>query len=220
VSDQPNNIGDNTNEVAGDAYGDLLDHEYDGIHEYDNPTPGWWNLIFIGAVLFAIPYAFFFHWSPMGWTIFDKYNAEITAYNQKVFGKFGDLKPDEQTIASLMSNPEFMDAMRGTFITKCASCHTASGGGMVGPNLTDDVYIHVKKLPDIYHVIDNGVTAKGMPAWGRQLSETQMILMAAYVGSLRGTNVPGGKGPEGDAIAPWPVVVPMEVKDDSAQAAS
>jgi len=214
VSDQPN--GNNT----GDAYGDLLDHEYDGIHEYDNPTPGWWHLIFIACVLFAIPYTIFFHWSPMGWSIYDQYNAEVAAHTQEMFGDLGTLTPDDKTIASLMSNEKFMSAMKGTFATKCAACHLASGGGMVGPNLTDDVYKNVKSLADIYNVIDKGVVSAGMPAWGRQLSDIEIILMSAYIGSLRGTNVPGGKGPEGEQIAPWPVVEPMNTKDDSAEAAS
>jgi len=215
MSEQPSNTNG-----SGDAFGDLLDHEYDGIHEYDNPTPGWWHLIFIGAVLFAFPYAVFFHWSPMGWSIHEAYDAEVAAHTKKMFGELTDINPDDETIASLMGNEKFMSAMKGTFATKCASCHLASGGGMVGPNLTDEVYKNVKSLAEIYTVIDQGVTAAGMPAWGRQLSDIEIILMSAYVGSLRGENVAGGKGPEGDAIAPWPVVAPMELESDNAEATS
>lgn len=210
----------NTTNTGADPFGELLDHEYDGIHEYDNPTPGWWHMIFIGCVLFFVPYLIFFHWSPIGWSIYDQYQSQIDDYNRKAFGKFGDLQPDEATIAGLMQNQDFMDAMRGTFVTKCASCHTATGGGMVGPNLTDNVYKNVTKITDIYHVIDEGVTAAGMPAWGRQLSDVEMILMSAYVASLRDTNVDGGKGPEGNAIDPWPDVPPYVLEDDAEAAAS
>jgi cytochrome c oxidase cbb3-type subunit 3 len=210
MSDHPTDAS-----LPGDPYGELIDHEYDGIHEYDNPTPGWWHLIFICSVLFAIPYALFFHWSPIGWSIHESYQSEMDSYNLKVFGKFGDLTPDAGTIAGLMGNPEYMDAMRGAFVTKCASCHTASGAGMVGPNLTDNAYKNVTKIDDIYHVITNGVTAAGMPAWGRQLSRTEIILMSAYVASLRDTNAPGGKAPEGEAIDPWPVVEPIVFEVDS-----
>jgi len=218
MSDQPNNL---TN--SSDAYGDLLDHEYDGIHEYDNPTPGWWHLIFIGCVLFAIPYSIFFHWSPMGWSIYDQYEAEVAAHTQRMYGDLGVLTPDDNTIASLMGNEKFMAAMKSTYATKCVSCHGSQGQGGVGPNLTDEVYKNVKSLSDIYQVIDKGVVQAGMPAWGRQLSDIEMILMSAYVGSLRGQNITGSRPPEGEPIAPWPVVEPMKIKDasaDSTEAAS
>ncbi len=199
---------------SGDPYGELIDHEYDGIHEYDNSTPGWWHMIFIASVLFAVPYALFFHWSPIGWSIYDQYQADIDAYNMQAFGKFGDMEHDSNTIASLMYNPEFMDAIKGSFVTKCASCHASDGSGLVGPNLTDGSYKNVKTLEDIYHTIDKGVVAAGMPAWGRQLSDTEMILLAAYVGSLRDQNLPG-KAAEGEAIDPWPVVDPLVFEDEA-----
>jgi len=209
---------DTNRSVASDPYGELLEHEYDGIHEYDNPTPGWWHVIFFATVIFCIPYMLFFHWSPMGWSIHDAYDAEMAEHNLRMFGKFGELSPDEQTIASLMYNDDFMAAMQGSFITKCASCHGAEGGGLVGPNLTDDHYKNVTKLEDIYDVLNVGITAKGMPAWGRQLSEIELILMSAYVGSLRGDDVPPGRPLEGEAIDPWPVVEPMTVEQPAPDA--
>ena len=36
------------------AHDQLLDHEYDGIQEYDNPCPGWWHAIFLLTVLFSV----------------------------------------------------------------------------------------------------------------------------------------------------------------------
>ncbi|MCB9848180.1 MAG: c-type cytochrome [Phycisphaeraceae bacterium] len=203
------------NANPNDPYGELLDHEYDGIHEYDNPTPGWWHTIFIACVLLVVPYLTFFHWSPIGWSIYDAYQAEMDDYNLKAFGKFGDLTPDNETIASLMANPDILAAVKGTFVSKCASCHLATGGGMVGPNLTDNAYKNITQLSDIYHTIDQGVPAAGMPAWGRQLSKTQVILLASYVASLRDTNVPGGKPAEGNQIAPWPTAPPFVIDENA-----
>ena len=71
---------------------------------------------------------------------------------------------------------------------------------MIGPNLTDNAWIHgAGKLTDIYGVVDGGVAAKGMPAWGRQLTPIELRKVVAFVGTLRGTNVPG-KAAEGTPV--------------------
>lgn len=182
--------------------------EHDGIRVDDNPVPAWWHLIFIATILFAITYALFFHWSPIGWSIHDQYQADMDAHNRQAFGRFGELDHDSEIIASIMRNPAIMEATRASFVARCAACHTTNGSGMTGPNLTDEFYKNVKSLEDIYHVIDKGILAAGMPAWGRQISDTEVILLAAYSASLRGQNLPG-KAAEGEAIAPWPVVEPF-----------
>ena len=90
------------------------------------------------------------------------------------------------------------------FQTHCASCHGKNGGGLVGVNLTDDHYKHVTTIEDIARVIENGAGGGAMPAWKNRLSHVnQVVLTAAYVASLRGTNVAGGKAPEGTEIPPW-----------------
>lgn len=192
----------------------LLDHEYDGIREYDNPTPGWWMLIFLGSVLFSFPYIVWWHLSPLSQSIHEAYEADVAEFYRQQFSKFGDLEPDAQTIAGLAANPEYMSAVEGTFIGKCASCHGASGGGLVGPNLTDDAYIHVQTLPDIYTTIEQGVVLKGMPAWGRQMQQTELVLLSAYVASLRGNEVSGGKAPEGETIPPFPTAPPLRFEEE------
>lgn len=195
----------------------LLNHEYDGIREYDNPTPGWWHLIFFGSVLFSLIYGVFFHFSPVAWTIYDSWEAAEAAFFQKQFAKFGDLEPNEETIAGLMANENYMNVMKATFQGKCVSCHGDQGQGLVGPSLVDEEYLHIETLPDIYRVLEEGVVTKGMPAWGRQMQETELILLSAYVGSLRGRDVPAGKPPEGDPAPPWPDVEPLTFEEEGAE---
>ncbi len=114
----------------------------------------------------------------------------------------GDLTGDEQTILLYMDDEHMMQAMRGLFISQCASCHGANGAGATGPNLTDDHYLIIKNLEGIYKNIKWGSIAKGMPPWNGILSETEMVLLTAYVANLRGTSTEG-KIPEGVIIEPW-----------------
>ncbi len=114
----------------------------------------------------------------------------------------GELTGDEQTILLYMDDEHMMQAMRGLFISQCASCHGANGAGATGPNLTDDHYLIIKNLEGIYKNIKWGSIAKGMPPWNGVLSETEMVLLTAYVANLRGTSTEG-KIPEGVIIEPW-----------------
>jgi cytochrome c oxidase cbb3-type subunit 3 len=84
---------------------------------------------------------------------------------------------------------------------RCASCHADGGRGLIGPNLTDGYWLHGKgSMLDIYDVVANGVPAKGMPAWSKQLSAIEVSKLVAYVGTLKNTNVPG-KEPQGTRFA-------------------
>ena len=114
----------------------------------------------------------------------------------------GELTGDEQTILLYMDDEHMMQAMRGLFISRCASCHGANGAGATGPNLADDHYLIIKNLEGIYKNIKWGSIAKGMPPWNGVLSETEMVLLTAYVANLRGTSTEG-KIPEGVIIEPW-----------------
>jgi|TARA_B110000196_G_scaffold313272_1_gene319714 cytochrome c oxidase cbb3-type subunit 3 len=116
--------------------------------------------------------------------------------------KLGELKADAQTILLYMQDTPMMDAMSGLFVSQCASCHGADGAGETGPNLTDDHYILIKNVEGIYKNIKWGSIAKGMPPWEGILSETEMVLLTAYVAKLRGTSTEG-KIPEGVIIEPW-----------------
>jgi cytochrome c oxidase cbb3-type subunit 3 len=116
--------------------------------------------------------------------------------------KLGNLKGDEQTILSYMDDAPMMEAMRGIFMSQCATCHGANGAGATGPNLTDNHYLIIKNVEGIFKNIKWGSIAKGMPPWNGILTETEMVLLTAYVANLRGTSTEG-KIPEGVIIEPW-----------------
>lgn len=186
--------------------GELLDHSYDGIQEYDNPTPGWWHLIFWVTILFSALYGSFFHFSPMAWDEKEVLTQDQTEYYAKLFGSVGSLEGDEPTVLRMMGEPKWLKVGQAVFAGNCTPCHGPDGGGINGPNMTDDYYKNIKQLGDLYRVISDGVVEKGMPAWKNRLQQNQRVVVAAYVATLRGTKVPGGRAPEGDVIPPWPPV--------------
>lgn len=181
----------------------LTGHEYDGIQEFDNPTPGWWTVIFVCTVIFSILYVVYWHVSFMGRTIQDDWEADQRAEFVRVFGSVGELKPDEETILAQMNRPDLMQVAKSLFIGNCAACHKKDGTGDVGVNLCDDAYKNVNNVEDLYRVITDGAAAGAMPPWRARFSTNERVILASYVASLRGSTT-GGKAPEGEVIPPWP----------------
>ena len=127
----------------------LTDHNYDGIQEYDNPLPGWWTWLFIGSFLFAILYVVLFHMGAEGRSIHDQYTNHSADIFELRFAEIGDLEPDKETILHYMNDPEWLTVGKVVYTTHCVSCHGADGGGLVGPNLTEDHWKNVRKIEDI-----------------------------------------------------------------------
>jgi cytochrome c oxidase cbb3-type subunit 3 len=190
----------------------LLDHEYDGIREYDNPTPAWWHAIFLGTIAFSVLYFVFFHIGPSagtnGWTPEEAFE-EATADNLKLqFKDLGDLQVDEPTVLKYMNEPDWLALGASVFKTHCKSCHAAEGSGLVGPNLTDDHYKNVKQLIDVARVVENGAANGSMPAWKNRLHTNEVVMVSAYVAKMRGQNLSGPRGAEGAVIPAWPATPP------------
>ncbi|MEO1128979.1 MAG: cbb3-type cytochrome c oxidase N-terminal domain-containing protein [Planctomycetota bacterium] len=191
----------------------LLDHEYDGIREYDNPTPGWWHLLFWGGIVFAVVYGLWIHGSIFGTSPEQRWFLAEQAYNEKLFGELGTLENDALTLRQMANDEKWMALGSSIFVSNCAQCHLADGGGLTGPNLTDDHYKNVKEMTDLYDIVTNGISALGMPAWDTRLGQNQRVLVAAYVATMRGNNIPG-KAPEGDIAPEWDLSAPPS--DDAA----
>jgi len=181
----------------------ILGHEYDGIQEYDNPTPLWWHLIWLGSMIFSVVYFFLSLQSPWFVHQTDRLERAQIAEIERLFGQLGDLQADEATLVSLMDEQQWMAYGASVFGLHCTSCHASDGAGGIGPNLTDDYFLNITSIEDIHTVIANGANNGAMPAWSNRLHPKEIVLLSSYVASLRGNNLPG-KGPEGEVIAPWP----------------
>lgn len=181
----------------------LMAHEYDGIREYDNPTPGWWHAIFLGSILFSMFYVTYWHFSPLASTIHQDWDREQLADFKRIFGKVGELQSDQATILKMMGDQQMLNVAQSLFVGNCAVCHGKDGGGINGVNLTDDSYKNVKNIEDIFTTISKGANLGAMPAWEQKLSKNERVILSSYVATLRGKNVPG-RAPEGDKIPAWP----------------
>lgn len=181
---------------------ELLDHEYDGIREYDNPLPRWWVWIFAGSFWFSIAYFFHYHVSQNGQSVAASYDADVAEARENQ-AKASLAEPvSEESLGKLMADAALMNDAKALFGLRCMPCHGDRGQGSIGPNLTDSAWIHgTGQLSEIFGVIDQGVLAKGMPAWSKQLSPIEVRKLAAFVGTQRGKNVMG-KAPEGAVPAP------------------
>jgi cytochrome c oxidase cbb3-type subunit 3 len=195
--------------------GKLMDHEYDGIREYDNPCPAWWHMIFIATVLFSVVYFVFFQFGKIGWTVVGAHKqAEYDNLTLR-FAEIGELTVDEPTLLKYMNTPKWLTVGEVVYAANCKSCHSDDGSGLVGPNLTDDHYKNVKQLVDVATVIEDGAANGSMPAWRNRLHHlNEIVLVAAYVANMRGENLPGPRSAEGEKIAPWPEAA-AEPEDDT-----
>lgn len=177
----------------------LLDHQYDGIQEFDNPMPRWWVWMYWGSFWFSLAYLFHY-WVGNGETVAATYKAEVTAVSEIRAKEAMKQEVSEESLAQLMGDSGSLERGAATFASKCVACHLEKGQGSIGPNLTDDHWINgTGQLMDIFSVVSEGSLAKGMPAWNRQLSPQELREVVAFAGSLRGTNV-AGKAPEGNPV--------------------
>lgn len=176
----------------------LLDHSYDGIQEYDNPMPRWWVICFVATILFAIVYGFNIGGLGIGQGRIADYEKDMAAF--RLAYPLGSADVDPAVLMALVNDPAKVALGKAIFAKNCSPCHAVDGGGVIGPNLTDDYWIHGGRIEQIHATIFNGVLAKGMPPWGKLLKPDDVNEVAAYVWSLHGTTPAKPKAPQGDLV--------------------
>jgi len=176
----------------------LMDHEADGIRELDNKLPRWWVLLFYGTMAFAVVYMAYYHVLHAGGLMVAQYEKEMVIGNAL---KASAMKKFEDTIGTLEPSQKLEVIARGkqTFAKLCSPCHGPDGGGIVGPNLTDNYWIHGDKFSDNVRTIWNGVPAKGMITWKNYLKPEEVYEVASFIYTLRGTHPKNPKPPENQA---------------------
>lgn len=187
--------------MSADQDPQILEHEYDGIQEFDNPMPGWWKIMFIGTCLWAVWYVVWYHGPGPGESELEEYRSARADYEAWM----AEITPDitEELLAQRAADPAAVERGQQKFQSLCVACHDHNGGGREGPNLTDDHQLHGTARMDLYTTIRDGVPGKPMVPWGPQLG-LDIIDVTAYVASLRGTHVDGGKAPEGPEVPAYP----------------
>lgn len=176
----------------------LLDHNYDGIQELDNSLPPWWKYGFYLTIVTGVIYLWYFHGGGNGPSSYDEYVAEVQegeASKAAYLAKSAN-NVDENTIKMLEADG--IAAGKTIFEATCAACHLKDGGGSVGPNLTDEYWIHGGGIKDVFKSIKYGWPDKGMKSWKDDFSPMQIAQLSSYVMSLKGTKPAVPKEKQGE----------------------
>jgi len=173
-----------------------LGHEYDGIRELNNRLPGWWLYGFYGCIIFAGVYLYRFHVShsaPSSKQEYERSVAKAESDLQEFLKKQGDAV--DETNVKVLTGAEDIAAGKAVFVKSCAACHLETGAGSVGPNLTDDYWLHGNDIKSMFKTVRYGINA--MPAWQAQLSNKQIAQVTSYIKKLHGTKPANPKAPQG-----------------------
>jgi len=183
-----------------------LDHSYDGIKELDNHLPPWWKGLFYATIVFAVVYIFMYHFSnsfPLAQQEYENEVANAALAQQKYLASQPQATIDESTLV-YTKDAAIIEKGKAVFTSmNCKQCHGEGGGGnSIGPNLTDEYWLHGGGIKNVFNTINKGVVEKGMPAWGKSMSPTDVRDVAFYVLSLQGTKPANAKAPQGELYKP------------------
>ena len=175
-------------------------HNYDGIEELDNRLPNWWLGTLYGSILFALGY-FGYYVMGSGPTLVKQYEQDKSEAEYAAYLKGGNKKgPTEAALLAVFKDPGRRKEGQAVFASKCVACHGDHAQGGIGPNLTDDYWLHGGKLTEISHTVTAGVPDKGMPPWGPILKDSEIESVVAFIRSVHGSNPAGAKAPQGERV--------------------
>ncbi|SMO45623.1 cbb3-type cytochrome c oxidase N-terminal domain-containing protein [Solitalea koreensis] len=177
----------------------LMDHDYDGIKELDNKMPPWFLWLFRVTIVFAVVYLGYYHVMGSGKLQIAEYKEEVAKAQKQIeeYRKKAANLVDETNVTQITDVNQLKEA-QVIFKSTCAACHGQLGEGSVGPNLTDDYWLHGGSLKDIFKTIKYGVPEKGMKSWQQDFSPSQIQLLASYIKTLHNSNPPNAKEKQGD----------------------
>lgn len=186
---------------------EMLEHEFDGIREYDNPPPRWIMWLLYGSIVAAVGYWLYYQTYAVGRQPTARYEVEMARAAEAQLARMAKQELSNATLELIAAVPEQVGEGRAIFEQFCVVCHGAGGEGSVGPNLTDPHWLHGGAPMSIWKTISNGVPEKGMAAWAGQLGPARVQKVAAYVLTLKGGNRPG-KAPQGELEGAGAAVAP------------
>jgi len=177
----------------------IMDHEYDGIRELDNDLPPWWKWLFYISIAFGIIYL-------VRLWVLDSDDLYQQREYQEEMAQAASAVPQKKANfeVKVLTDEASLEKGKETWGKICKVCHLDDGGGLVGPNVTDNYWIHGNTVEDMFNVVTNGVIEKGMIPYKDQLSPTQRLEVVSYIiERLHGTTPANPKAPQGEEMA-WP----------------
>jgi cytochrome c oxidase cbb3-type subunit 3 len=182
----------------------LPDHEPDGIREFDNALPRWWLYGFYFTIAFAVVYMVNYHLLPRPLFgqpgMIAEYEAEVAAAARSLpkadgLASSAAARPQPSAAVALVARTDEQTLAQGRVLFEgtdgaCFSCHRQDLGGLVGPNLTDDLWLHGCGVGDLVANIKSGFPQKGMLPYGvgKPMSDDQLLGLASYILSKRGSS--------------------------------
>ena len=192
----------------------VIDHAYDGIKELNNPVPAWFNFLFFGTMIFAAGYLFYYHIGGYGDLQDKEYENEMAkAQVEKAAYLEKSANTIDENSVKFDNTPAVLADGKTIFNTNCVVCHGDKGQGVIGPNLTDDYWLHGGGINNVFKTIKYGVPEKGMISWEKNLNPKQISAVANFILSLKGSNPAGAKAPQGEKYEV------KDVKDNEMKAA-
>ncbi len=188
------------NPVPQELEGEIMfHHDYDGIRELDNHLPPWWVNLFAITVVWAIGYMYFYHWGGSGLSQADQYKKDVEVAKKEIAAALaGKANAVDEASVTALTDATALGEGETIFKSVCAACHGQKGEGLVGPNLTDEYWLHGGGIKNVFKTVKYGVPEKGMIAWSSQLKPTDMQKVSSYILTLKGTNPPNPKAPQGE----------------------
>lgn len=182
-----------------------IDHEYDGIKELDNPVPLWFNGLFYASIAFSVVYLLSYHVFGWGMLQEQEYEHEMAkAERARQDWLVQAANNVDESNVMLDQSATVIQAGSVLFAQNCAVCHGNAGEGGIGPNLVDEYWIHGHDIQGVFRVVKYGVPEKGMVPWEQSLTPAQIAEVSNYIISLKGTNPPNQKEPQGAKVEETP----------------
>lgn len=194
MTENQNTSRDNRDEYQQNT---VMDHEFDGIQEFDNRLPNWWLWLMWGSMVFALLYWVFFHTLGVGVLPVERFEMDMKVAQEAQIARALEAGIDNEFFVMMSQNEEKVVEGREIFVKHCVACHLDQGQGSVGPNLTDGYWIHGCEPMQMLKIINDGVAAKGMPAWMNQLGPSRVNTVLSYILTIKDNEV-AGKAPEGE----------------------
>lgn len=167
----------------------LIDHDYDGIKELDNPPPSWLMIIFYGTIIWSVFYVFYYH-------VYGGPSQEEEYLTEMIAAEADAPKSTfDETNFEILTDTKSMEEGQELYTASCVACHGASN---IGADLTDEYWIHGNTPSEVFKSIKYGILEKGMLAFNGQMTDKQIQILTSYIlTEMKGAENKNTKGPEG-----------------------